>query len=142
MRATSLRNARRRSCLICISVQSVAANVKTLYANRVRVLPSSKEGSSKTPSLRRRFSDRKHDCDAGLMCHLFRGGKFQLRSTRPSDIAWRFVAPRGGPLTMFLEQLCGAPLLGGSEHRYAAGPRTSSMKCETSSFGSAFAVCS
>jgi hypothetical protein len=29
----------------------VAANVKTLYANRVRVLPSSKEGSSKTPSL-------------------------------------------------------------------------------------------
>jgi hypothetical protein len=29
----------------------VEANVKTLYANRVRVLPSSKEGSSKTPSL-------------------------------------------------------------------------------------------
>jgi hypothetical protein len=29
----------------------VEAKVKTLYANRVRVLPSSKEGSSKTPSL-------------------------------------------------------------------------------------------
>ena len=31
---------------------------------------------------------------------------------------------------MFLEQLCGAPLLGGSVHRYSAGTdRTSSMKC-------------
>src|SRR6476660_4387888 len=55
MRATSLRNVRRRSCLICISVQSVEANVKALYANRVRVLPSSKVDVSKTPSLTSSF---------------------------------------------------------------------------------------
>jgi hypothetical protein len=38
-----------------MSVQSALANVKTLYANRVRVLPSSRVGSSKTPALTNSF---------------------------------------------------------------------------------------